>query len=261
MGWKDAFEYMRGAAAKRGVGEAPPADQHLPLGARIGSVLQLQQSPLVRASSAGSLIKLADAGDTRIVAISRIKLNLSGSLYRYYLATGDVAGDEKFLQVYADAQGQVAEIMYCTQLARVVPETEEDQQAYTGELGYGLGDRTYTLWRAQLNDVGLDEQDLDAVFGADEGVEYQRDAGNADAEFAAPFTGTETRIDDVAGVKGLKQDMYFMPYVRNLKDGTHEYLLITTEILQSVNGDTAKRGIHVDFVIGIPVEQERIVIQ
>jgi hypothetical protein len=55
--------------------------------------------------------------------------------------------------------------------------------------------------------------------------------------------------------------MYFMPYVRRLADGSREYLLITTEIVESVDGDANKRGIHVDFVIGIPMEQERIVIQ
>jgi hypothetical protein len=49
--------------------------------------------------------------------------------------------------------------------------------------------------------------------------------------------------------------------VRRLRNGGHEYLLITTEVISSVNGDASKRGIHVDFVIGIPVEQERIVIQ
>jgi hypothetical protein len=260
MGWKDAFEYVRGAAGKRGLVE-PVADQKLPLGARIGSVLSLQQSPLLRASTAGSLIRLPDAGDTRIVAISRIKLNLSGKLFRFYLDKGDSDADEKFLQVYVNAQGEVAEIMYCTQLARVIPETAEDQEAYTGERGYGLGDRSYTLWRAQLGDYGLDEQDLDLVFGKDEGVDYQREAGNADAEFVPPFSGTETRIDDAAGMSGLEQEMYFMPYVRQLAGAGPEYLLITTEIVRSVNGDASKRGIHVDFVIGIPVEQERVVIQ
>jgi hypothetical protein len=52
-----------------------------------------------------------------------------------------------------------------------------------------------------------------------------------------------------------------MPYVRDLAGGGREYLLITTEIIESVDGDTGKRGIHVDFVIGIPLEQERVVIQ
>ncbi|SFU43559.1 DUF2491 family protein [Pseudoduganella namucuonensis] len=260
MGWKDAFEYVKGAAGKRGMTEAP-ADQQLPLGARIGSVVTMQQGSLLRASTAGSLIQPPTGADTRILAISRLKLNLSGSVYRYYLDTGDDQADEKFLQVYVNAQGEVAEVMYCTQLARVIPETVEDQQAYTGELGYGLGDRSYTLWRAQLGDYGLDEADLDLVFGQEEGVDYRRDAGNADAEFVQPYTGSETRIDDAAGVQGMKQDLYFMPYVRELPGAGPEFLLITTEILRSVNGDANKRGIHVDFVIGIPVEQERIVIQ
>lgn len=261
MGWKDAFDYVRSAATKRGMADAP-ADQQLPLGARIGSLVTIQQSPLLRANTAGSLVKLPQAADTRILAISRLKLTLSGSVYRYYLDTGDTEADEKFLQVYVDAAGQVAEVMYCTQLARVIPESVEDQEAYTGERGYGLGDRTYTLWRSQLGDYGLDESDLDQVFGAEEGIAFQRDAGDPAAEFVAPYTGGETRIDDAAGQGGLQQDVYFMPYARDLRGGAGtEFLLITTEIVRSVNGDASKRGIHVDFVIGIPVEQERIVIQ
>ena len=260
MGWKDAVDYVRGAATKRGLADAP-ADQQLPLGARIGSVVSLQQSPLLRASAAGSLIRMPNGSDTRILAVSRIKLNLSGKLYRYYLDKGDDADDEKFLQVYVNEQGQVAEILYCSQLARVIPETAEDQEAYTGEAGYGLGDASYTLWRAQLGDYGLDQQDLDLAFGSEEGLEYLRDAGDPDAEFVAPFNGTETRIDDAGGMGGLQQEMYLMPYVRQLDGAGKEFLLITTEILRSVNGDAGKRGIHVDFVIGIPVEQERVVIQ
>jgi hypothetical protein len=46
-----------------------------------------------------------------------------------------------------------------------------------------------------------------------------------------------------------------------LPSGEREYLLITTEIIDSVDGDTTKRGIHVDFVIGVPMEQERIIVQ
>lgn len=260
MGWKDAMDYVRGAATKRGLAEAP-ADQELPLGARIGSVVSLQQSPLLRASTAGSLIRMPNGSDTRILAVSRIKLNLSGKLYRYYLDKGDDADDEKFLQVYVNEQGQVAEILYCTQLARVIPQTAEDQEAYTGEAGYGLGDASYTLWRAQLDGYGLDERDLELAFGGEEGLEYLRDAGDPDAEFVAPFNGTETRIDDAGGMGGLQQEMYLMPYVRQLDGAGKEFLLITTEILRSVNGDAGKRGIHVDFVIGIPVEQERVVIQ
>jgi len=261
MGWSDAYNYLRNGAARLGGAEAPRTDRDLPLGARIGSVIQLQQSPLLRAAGDGSLIALLDAGDNRIVAVSQLRLQQSGGLYRYYLDTGDLDAKEKFLQVYQDAQGQVAEVMYCTQLARVIPETVEDQEAYLGRGGAGLGDRSYTLWREQLGDIGLDESDLDLVFGQGDGVDYRRDAGDPNAEFVTPFSGTETRLDDASGRTGLRQEMVFMPYVRELRGGGKEYLLITTEIISSVNGDASKRGIHVDFVIGIPVEQQRVVIQ
>ncbi|WP_317201344.1 hypothetical protein [Janthinobacterium sp.] len=262
MGWKDAFEYMRGVAAKHGADtQTRREDGGLPLGARIGSVVKLQQSPFIRANGNGSLIGMPSAADARVLAVSQIKLNMAGGLYRYYLAKGDLDAREKFLQVFRNAQGEIAELMYCTQLARVVPETAEDQDAYTGVSGCGLGDPSYTLWREQLNDIGLDAADLDLIFGASDRLDYRRDAGDASAAFVAPFTGTEVRIDDAAGSQGLKQEMYFMPYVRELRDGSHEYLLITTEIIASVNGDTSQRGIHVDFVIGIPLEQERVVIQ
>jgi hypothetical protein len=257
MAWSDAYNYLR----SMGGAEAPRTDRDLPLGARIGSLVRIQQSPLLRAAADGSLIVLPDADDKRIVAVSQIQLRQSGRLYRYYLETGDLDDKEKFLQVYQNGAGHVAEVMYCTQLARVIPETVEDQEAYMGLAGAGLGDRSYTLWRAQLGEIGLDESDLDLVFGDEDGIDYWRDAGDPEAEFVTPFSGTETRLDDASGRLGLRQEMYFMPYVRELGSGGHEYLLITTEIIGSVNGDASKRGIHVDFVIGIPVEQERIVIQ
>ncbi len=261
MGWKTGFDYLRGIAGRHGLdGKERREDQGLPLGARIGSVVQMQHSPFIRAQSNGSLIAMPDAGDTRILAVSQLTLSLSGALYRFYLATGDADAKEKFLQVYREADGKIAEVMYCTQLARVVPETAEDQDAYTGVSGVGLGDASYTLWREQLADT-LSEAELANVFGDGDRLDYSRDAGNTQDAFVAPFTGQEVRIDDAAGVSGLKQEIYFMPYVRELAGGGREYLLITTEIIASVNGDTSKRGIHVDFVIGLPIEQERIVIQ
>jgi hypothetical protein len=258
MGWTDAYNYLRNGAAKLAGNEAPRTDGDLPLGARIGSVVGIQQSPLLRAVANGSLITLPEADDTRILAVSQIRLRQSGGLYRYYLETGDRDDKEKFLQVYQNASGEVSEIMYCTQLARVIPETAADQDAYTGLAGAGLGDRSYTLWRQQLDDLGLD---LELVFGSSEGLDYWRDAGDPETPYMPPFTGTEVRLDDASGRTGLRQEMYFMPYVRTLRGGGNEYLLITTEIIHSVNGDSSKRGIHVDFVIGIPVEQQRIVIQ
>jgi hypothetical protein len=264
MGWSDAYNYLRngmGAARRDSRTGEERVDTGLPLGARIGSVVGMQQSPLLRAAGAGSLVALPDAGEQLIVAVSQIKLKQAGGLYRYYLATGDTDAQERFIQVYQDANGAVAELMYCTQLARVIPETVEDQEAYMGTSGSGLGERSYTLWRSQLGDCGLEPADLDLVFGGAEGLDYWRDAGDADADFVTPYSGTETRLDDAAGKFGLRQEMVFMPYVRELRGGGKEYLLITTEIVSSVNGDASKRGIHVDFVIGIPVEQERLVIQ
>ncbi len=262
MGWTDAYQYLRAGAARLGGNEQPDrADDDLPLRARIGSLVSMQQSTLIRASGEGSLVTLPAPGDIRILAVSQLKLNQSGGLYRYYLDKGDVDAKEKFLQVYQNPQGEVAEILYCTQLARVIPETAEDQEAYMGEAGYGLGDRSYTLSRAQLAAGGMDEADLELVFGHQGGIDFWRDAGNPDAAFIAPFHGTEVRLDDAGGRQGLRQEMYFMPYARQLRSGSKEYLLITTEIIHSVNGDAGKRGIHVDFVIGIPVEQERVVIQ
>jgi len=256
MGWSDALSYVR----KQVGGEAPRTDTNLPLGARIGSLVGIQQSPLLRAVGDGSLIALPAAKDTRIVAVSQLRLHQAGSLYRYYLDTGDHDDQEKFLQVYQNSSGQVVEIMYCTRLARVIPETAEDQDAYTGQSGAGLGDRSYTLWREQLGDIAPD--DLAQVFGDSDSLDYWRDAGDPQSAFVPPYTGTEVRLDDASGQTGLRQQLYFMPYVRQLRGGGgREYLLITTEIVQSVNGDAGKRGIHVDFVIGIPVEQERIVIQ
>jgi hypothetical protein len=261
MAWKDVFSYVRAVAANKGVTQGEHhADDGVPLGARIGSVVQLQMSPVIRAQTNGSLIAMPSAADTRILAVSQIRLEPDTELYRLYLDKGDDDAKEKFLQVFCGDDGKVAEVLYCTQLARVIPETADDQDAYMGTAGYGLGDAGYTLWREQLADM-LDPASLETVFGSADRVDYTRDAGAPDTQFVTPFKGRETRIDDAEGVHGLRQEMVFMPYVRQLADGSREYLLITTEIVESVDGDTGKRGIHVDFVIAIPVEQERIVIQ
>lgn len=256
MGWNEAMQYLRAGMVR----EPQRADLDLPLGARIGSVVTLQQSPLLRAAADGALITPPEARETRIVAVSQLRLRQSGGLYRYYLSTGDADGNEKFLQVYQDPQGQVAEVLYCTQLARVIPQTAEDQDAFMGSKGAGLGDRSYTLWRSQMGGL-RDEADLDHVFGHDHGLDFWRDAGDPHTDFIPPFEGSEVRLDDALGQRGLRQSLYYMPYVRALRGGGQEYLLITTEIVHSVNGDASKRGIHVDFVVGIPLELERIAIQ
>jgi hypothetical protein len=263
MSWNDACKYVRGVAAKHGIDAAKEArreDEGLPMGARIGSLITMQKAPFIRAECNGSLVMTPDDGDTLIRAISRVNLDLSGSLYRYYLHTGDDDSPEKYLQVLQDANGAIAEILYCTQLTRIVPESAEDQDAFMGLSGSGLGDKSYTLWRTQLAELGVDEAELGTIFGKRDRIDYRRDAGDPALDFIAPYAGIETRVDDAGGLHGLEQQLYFMPYVRDL-NGSLEYLLITTEIVKSRDGDASRRAIHVDFMIGIPLEPERILIQ
>lgn len=260
MGWKHAVSYAKDIAEKHGFGGEQNQDEDLPLGARIGGFLRLQKSPFIRAISEGSLIDMPTDAQSVIKAISRVKLNLSGSLYRYYLQKGDANEKEIYLQVYVNELGEVSEAIFCTHLTRLIPETDEDQQIFMGLAGYGLGDKRYSLWRFQLEELGYVESDLQVIFGGDETIDYYRDAGDQEQEFIAPFTGSEVRLDDAIGQQGLQQDIYFMPYKREVKGNT-EYLFITTEMMKSKNGDASQREIHVDFMIGIPVELERLVIQ
>lgn len=265
MGWRDALQYVKGAAEKKGMmNQSRQQDLGLPLGARIGGLVQLQKTPFIRAISNGSFIEMPTDSQNIIKAISQVNLTISGSLYRYYLSLGDAGNKEIFLQVYVNPQGELGDIIYCSQLTRIIPEMEEDQELFMGLAGAGLGDKNYCLWREQLAELGYGEADLHAAFGSAEAIEYWRDAGDPEQDYIQPFIGSETRLDDTQGINGLKQEIYYMPYRRELKEdtpGSLEYLFITTENIQSQNGDTRKRQIHVDFMIGIPVDLERIVIQ
>lgn len=272
MSWKNAVSYAQGIAAKYTSSGSDYRDEILPLGARIGGVLQLQKSPFIRAITNGSLIEMPADAQTLIKAISHVKLNMSGSLYRFYVQTGDglYIGREQnreiFLQVYVNQQGDISEAVYCTQLTRIIPETEEDQQLFMGLTGYGLGDKRYSLSRFQMEALGYSKVDINNAFGAGDTLEYQRDAGAPLDEFMPPFVGTETRLDDAFGKQGLQREIYFMPYRRALNTSIDtematEYLLITTELLQNRDGDASKRAIHVDFMVGIPFELDCIRIQ
>lgn len=263
MSWKDALHYVKNVAANRGMDSAKKderADDGLPLGARIGGIFKMQMSPLIRANAGGSLVTLPANSDVVIQSISSLRLNLEGKLHRYYLNKGDDGASETFIQVFTTAQGAIAELLYCTHLTRIIPETEEDQNAFTGSQGFGLGQQFYSLHREQLASLGVDEMTLNSVFGDNQEIQYTRDIGG-DSEFMTPLQGSETRIDDAQGQNGLKQQIYFMPYVRTLGTGGQEYLVVTTEIVESQDGDASKRSIHVDFMIGIPLELERVSVQ
>jgi hypothetical protein len=261
MSWKNALAYGRAIVAKH-VDSAPVrVDDGLPLGGRIGGLINLQNALLIRAIASGSLIVGTLEKNSLIKAISRVRLDTAGKLYRYYLNTGeDEASKETFVQLFQGENGALSELMYCQALTRIVPETVDAQNAFTGSDGYGLGEKTYSLWRDQIEPLGYSPQALDAIFGSSESIEYTRDAGDPEQEFVRPFTGTETRVDDKGGEKGLEQQVVFMPYVRDV-GGMKEYLLIITEIGNSRDGDTTKRFIHVDLMIGLSLESERINIQ
>jgi hypothetical protein len=266
MAWKDAWSYTRKIMSGDDNCEekVKREDSNLPLSARIGSVVNLQKTPLIRAQSQGSLVEMPSDDETLICAISRIQSQMQGELYRYYLHVGDDDHAEKFLQLYLNTSGEIVELLYCSRLTRLIPQSAEDQDAYSGAAGYGLGDRSYTLWREQIAGLGFDESSLHAIFAGQDSLVYQRDAGSSHDEFITPFKGTETRIDDAAGNAGVKQEIIFMPYGRALgreQGCQREVLLISTEIIESENGDRAKRGIYVDFMIGIPIELDRLVVQ
>ncbi len=270
MSWSDVLKYAKGVAANHGVDSAKKverADDGLPFGARIGGVLAVQSSAFIRANINGSLIAAPVHSDNIIKGISRLRLDIPGKVHRFYLSldnegseSGTEGGHESFLQVYTDGNDDFKEILYCTHITRTIPETEEDQAAFTGEAGYGLGQSNYSLSREQLVECGVDPITLAGAIAADEdGIAYFRDIGSSDQDFVAPLQGTETRIDDANGEHGLKQSIYYMPYVRELKGaGGKEYLIITTEIVESRDGDYSKRSIHVDFMVGIPLEHERV---
>ncbi|MDY7540726.1 DUF2491 family protein [Undibacterium sp. RTI2.1] len=263
MGWTDSLRYFKGAAANHGIDSLKKqqrSDDGLPLKAKIGSLVQLQISPFIRASGAGSLVSGPTEDDTVIRAIAHVKLDYPGDIYRYYLSVGDDGEEsEKFIQVVQNDQGDIVELMYCSRLVRFIPETVEDQQAFTGENGEGLGQKTYTLWRDQLSEYGFADTVLTPVFGDNEQLDYIRDTG--DGDYVPPFNGSEIRIDDAQGVHGQEQDIWFVPYVRSLSDGSQEFLLITTSVVKSHDGDNSKRSIFVDFMVGILIEKERITIQ
>ena len=268
MGFKQALQYARASLACHGVAAAKPADRSdddLPFGMRIGSLLTLQLNSFVRANLSGSLVQIPEARAS-IVAISRLRLDIEGKIYRAYLSTGDSAsGKETFLQLYVGASGTVEEALYCTRLTRFFPETAEEQAMFTGEAGAGLGQTTYTLDRDQLLEVGLKEAEVQAACADADHLDFERAAGTADQPYMSPFKGTENRVDDASGEHGLTQSVSFMPYSRSLGDAAgdlREHLLISCETVASIDGDPSKREIHVDFMVGIgPLEKDRFTIQ
>lgn len=233
-----------------------PEDEGLPFGARVGSAVKFNAGPFLRAG--GTLVG-TPAPAAVVVAISRVRMNLEGQLYRFYLSKGDNAQDaETYVQVYADSSGKVQEMHYFERVLRMYPDTPEAVAAFTGQSKDGLGQMEFSLWRDQMKELGYSEDMLQQSFGDSTELVYTRMAGGA-SEYMAPFEAQENRIDDSLGKQGLHQKLLFMPYARELSN-TSEQLVISTEILSDQNG-TSVQDVHVDFMIGLPLSSSDVLIQ
>ena len=260
MSLKSLLRLGAKTAEKRGTELAsapaiPRQDSELPLGVRIGCILEIDKAPFVIAKASGSLTRPPDSSERFVVAISRLKISgASGKTYRYYLDTGDDGDGESFLQTSVGEDGKIREILYCSHLHRLVPSGEE-QAFFTARDGEGLGMQYFSLSSDQLLGVGVPEAAVALALNGGGALDYRRDVA-PDREFVAPLVGTEERIDDAQGDHGLKQEVFYLPYARPLSgDAGHEFLLISTEIVESHDGDPSKHEIHVDFMVGIPLTE------
>lgn len=243
---------------KIGIGNEVEQDADLPFGAQIGSLMKINASPFIRAN--GTLIQAPTESLCQIKAISKMHIGLAGNLYRFYINTGDSATDkETYIQVYVDEQKVVQEINYFDRIVRMFPEDNDTLNAFTGKVEAGLGQLQFSLWRQQLEGIGYQEQVLNSAFGSDNELPYQRMTPSKE-EYVQPFEGIEKRIDDRHGNTGLNQKILFMPYARELVHKAKELLFISTEFLNTQNGEN-KESVHVDFVIGITLSQNDVIFQ
>jgi hypothetical protein len=238
--------------AKASTNALPRQDTGLPYGAQIGSLMDVPRASF--AILDGTLLKVPGSAQMQIQSIGRVRLDADPSLeiYRFYTDAGDRRTDagQAFLQVLSK-DGQPVEATYYQQLFRLTPATAEEQEPYLGK-GYGLGQLWYNLGEDQLALCGLTPDQIATLLAGAETLDYQRDTPVQD-EYIRPYTAVENRLDDQSGMKGMRQKMYFMPYVRVLPDGNRENLMISFEVVDSVDGQRAP-AVHVDFMVGLTLE-------
>jgi hypothetical protein len=234
----------------------PRMDVGLPYGAQIGSLLEVPRASF--AILDGTLLKVPASAQMQVQAVGRVRLDADPSLeiFRLYAEVGDRQTDagQSFLQVLSK-NGQPVEATFYQQLFRLVPTTAEEQEPYLGQ-GYGLGDSWYNLEADMLALAGFAPEKIAKLLGEAESLDYQRDTPVA-SEYVHPYTAVENRLDDPTGTKGLRQKMHFMPYVRILPDGNRENLLISFEIVDSVDG-SREPAVHVDFLVGLTLEPLKV---
>jgi hypothetical protein len=248
---KRIFE-KRIAPAKDAAADLPRQDLGLPYGAQLGSLVTVPRASF--AILDGSLLRVPASAQMQVQAIGRVRLDADPSLeiFRFYTEVGDRHTDagQGFVQVLA-REGQPVEAIYYQQLCRLTPTTPEEQEAYQGH-GFGLGELCYNIGADQLALCSLTPDQITTLLAGAESLEYQRDTPATD-DYVRPYTAVENRLDDRAGLKGMRQKMHFMPYVRTLPDGNRENLLISFEVVESVDGSRAP-AVHVDFLVGLRLE-------
>lgn len=239
----------RMAAAKDDTPDLPRQDLGLPYGAQLGSLVTVPRASF--AILDGSLLRVPSEAQMQVQAVGRVRLDADPALeiHRFYTHVGERHSDagQGFVQVLS-REGQPVEAICYQQLFRLTPTTGEEQAAYQGQ-GYGLGELCYHLGEDQLALCGLAPERMAALLAGAESLEYRRDTPGTD-EYVRPYTAVENRLDDQAGMKGMRQKMHFMPYVRTLPDGNIENLLISFEVVDSVDGMRAP-AVHVDFLVGL----------
>lgn len=268
MGWKDAFNYAKKPFTKPEVHE----DTGLPLGAKIGSIISFSSTPFIKFQLAGSICRSPVYDKAQIVAVSRLHVPINGRLFRYYIdAGGNSENTETYIQVYENAAGNVDEVIYFDKLARHLPQSYEEMEVFTGVARCGVGEQAYCLDTNTLTELcNLSPSVVSQACGEAGAVEYHRAWADSSEAYSLPFYGNEERIDDCAGLTGLKQNVIYAPYVRNLSSdisggSLEEHLSICTEISSSTSGTNFNvdnlgsiKSIHVDFMVGIPLELSRI---
>lgn len=232
----------------------PRQDDDLPLGIRIGSFITLPRARFAMLSE--TLIQVPELAQLEVISIGRLRVSTAQGLniFRFYTDKGSAFNDrgQEYLQVAVNGS-EILEVSYWRQLLRTIPDADEIE-AYRGQ-GWGLGELRYTLGMDLLSNADADQAMLIDLIGDEGEFYYDRDAGG-DANYVAPYVAEESRLDDPFGEMGQKQEVRFMPYVRDVSGG-REMLMINFEDVNSVNGSSV-RDLHVDYHIGIALDAQSI---
>lgn len=211
--------------------DAPRVDEGLPLGIRIGGMVQFDTVSFILAGSGGSLVEPPSGDFTEVVAYGKIALPSDGmTMHRFYLK------DEKHvLRIITDRNGNVedGETVLFSLHSEQVPDTEEEWNAWLGDpdrpdIGFWIGYYLFEL------------PDSDPV------VQYARMIGDDSDGQIGSLSLVEYVYASPQG-EGERVNRKLMPYGRCLSDTseTPEYLTVS-----SVEGNNEA---WVEILVGIPV--------